>query len=133
MVDSGRNKITILVVDDEECLLNLIRIILEQEGYSLLCARSAEEALQIMQSQEQSIDLLLTDMRMPSMTGGVLAGEFKTVYPASEVIYMTAYSPEDTTLRLPGQAVLFKPFSPVLLCEMVEKSLDRLSQHNIDV
>ncbi|MDF7806399.1 response regulator [Pontiellaceae bacterium B12219] len=133
MLDSGRKNTTILVVDDEECLLNLIRIILVQEGYTVLTAESAEEALQIMQSHTGAIDILLTDMRMPNMNGGALAGAFKTFFPTSEVIYMTAYSPEDATLRLPGKAVLFKPFSPDLLCEMVNKSLAGFFQRKLDV
>jgi two-component system cell cycle sensor histidine kinase/response regulator CckA len=118
-------------VDDEECLLNLIRIVLLQDGYTVLSAESAEGALQIMQSHTGEIDMLLTDMRMPNMNGGALANEFKTSHPTSKVIYMTAYSPEDATLRLPGESVLFKPFSPELLCEMVKKSLACFIQHSL--
>jgi two-component system cell cycle sensor histidine kinase/response regulator CckA len=123
MLDSETSNATILVVDDEECLLKLIRIVLLQEGYTVLSAESADGALQIMQSHTGEIDMLLTDMRMPNMNGGALANEFKTSHPTSKVIYMTAYSPEDAPLRHPGESVLFKPFSPELLCEMVKNSL----------
>ncbi|MDZ8117240.1 response regulator [Pontiella agarivorans] len=133
MLDSGTDNATILVVDDEECLLNLIRIVLTQEGYTVLGAESAEEGLLIMQSSAGNIDLLLTDMRLPNMSGGELAKEFKTAYPASKVIYMTAYSPEDATLRLPGEIVLFKPFYPELLCDMVKTSLAGLTSHKLPI
>ncbi|MDF7801350.1 response regulator [Pontiellaceae bacterium B1224] len=123
MSELGGGNATVLVVDDEECLLNLTRIILVQEGYMVLSAESAEEALQIVESHTGMIDILLTDMRMPNMDGVAFAKEFRNYFPLSKVILMTAYSPADVAHRVSDTTVLTKPFSPELLCEVVRKTL----------
>lgn len=123
MGDVGNRNVTILVVDDEECLLGLTRAILEQEGYQVLCAETAEEALQFAESHAGKINLLLTDMRMPKMDGITLSAEFRKSNPNSKVIYMTAFSPADVARLLPEETVLSKPFSPNQFCETIRDSL----------
>lgn len=122
-LDAERGNTTILLADDEECLLMFTRIVLVEMGYNVLSARTAEEALMHVQSHAGNIDLLLTDMRMPTMGGERLSLEFRKVNPTSKVVYMTAYPPEEMVLRFPSETILYKPFSPNLLCETIKGSL----------
>lgn len=114
---------TILVVDDEECLLKVTDIALTEYGYSVLMAKSAAEALTITKNHAGPIDLLLTDVRMPESNGIHLAAEFKKQHPESSVIYMTAYAPKDVENWLPNETVLPKPFTLDALYALVDESL----------
>lgn len=120
--EASKNK-TVLVADDEECLLNVTSIILKECGYNVLVAHNGKEAIQITKAQQTGIDLLLTDMCMPDMNGTVLATEFKSVFPQGKIIYMTAYAQEDVEKDFPGISVLEKPFDLNSLCDIVGTSL----------
>lgn len=119
---NGEN-VTILVVDDEECLLNLAQIVLVKEGYTVLSAITTTEALCIAQSYAGEIDLLLTDMRMPNMDGATLSLELRKFYPNFKVVYMTAFSRDEVARQLPKETVLSKPFTLNMLCDTVRDSL----------
>ncbi len=116
---------TVLVADDEECVLNLTRIVLKKQGYNVLTASNAREALRIAREHAGDIDLLLTDMRMPGMDGAMLSAEFKNPHPNSRVVCMTACLPSEVEQKFPDVAVLFKPFCPNSLCDAVKDSLVR--------
>jgi CheY-like chemotaxis protein len=70
-----RSRSTILVVDDEPAVLNLVKVILEAAGYAVLGACSGQEALALCQNQNHLIDLLLTDIDMPDVSGPELVCE----------------------------------------------------------
>src|ERR1700682_3447152 len=106
---------TILVVDDEPALVQLVRSRLEQAGYSLLPASDGHQALDFCKHYEYSIDLLLTDINMPRMSGVELASNFSELLPHVPVIFMTGYRTDS-----PGVEILVRegPFSE---CKIIRK------------
>jgi two-component system cell cycle sensor histidine kinase/response regulator CckA len=104
---------TVLVVDDEEGLRTLARRFLERQGYTVLLAASAEEALRLF-GQHARIDVLLTDVIMPGASGAELTKQLVQKCPALKVVYMSGYT-EDAIARHgvlnPGIAFLHKPFT----------------------
>jgi len=120
--ESSKNK-TVLVADDEECLLNVTSIILKECGYNVLVAHNGKEAVQITKTQQTDIDLLLTDMCMPDMDGSRLAAEFHLAFPQGKVIYMTAYAQEEMQKQFPGESILEKPFDLRSLSNIVGATL----------
>jgi CheY-like chemotaxis protein len=109
---------TILVVDDEPGVLGLVEVILSRQGYRVLVADSGPKALEICQRHNGAIDLLLTDVMMPGMSGVALAGLLKSLRQNLGVLYMTGGTLEslaDGELD-PQSALLRKPFdAPSLL------------------
>jgi two-component system NtrC family response regulator len=80
---------TILIVDDEKNYLVVLEALLSPEGYEIVTSEKAQEALRMI--QEADVDLVLTDMKMPGMTGMELLEEAKKIKPEVPVIMMTAY------------------------------------------
>ncbi len=83
---------TILLVEDEEPLREIARTLLENEGFTVLAANSAAQAMALAGCQGNNIDLLLTDVVMPGMSGRELADQLTRVYPALKVLYMSGYT-----------------------------------------
>jgi two-component system cell cycle sensor histidine kinase/response regulator CckA len=124
---------TILLVEDEENVRRLLRHVLAKRGYQVLEASHAEEALAIFNSEGNSIDLLLTDMVMPRMSGRELAERIQSVRPGIPVIYMSGYT-DDVLVRTgalsPGMSFLQKPLRPEVLTSKVREALDAPAQKN---
>jgi len=116
---------TVLVVEDAQPLLDLIREALSQFGCTVLCARNAREALQIVRERRGTIDLLLTDVVMPGMDGAALAKEVRSLCPEAKILYMTGYSGEFIRADMlnPGVSLIRKPFTPVDLGRKIRKML----------
>jgi two-component system cell cycle sensor histidine kinase/response regulator CckA len=85
---------TILVVEDEEGVRNSVARILSDSGYTVLTADSGVEALRKLEAQEGHIDLVLTDVVMPNMSGTILAQELARLWPRTRVLLMSGYSSE---------------------------------------
>jgi CheY-like chemotaxis protein len=85
------NAPTILVVDDEPDILELIGSILADSGYAVVTARSAERAIQAFEKMPASPDLLLTDVVMPGMSGPMLVDNLLAKDPALKVLFMSGY------------------------------------------
>jgi two-component system, cell cycle sensor histidine kinase and response regulator CckA len=83
---------TVLVVEDDEALRNLITALLGSSGYKVLAAANGEEALRLVQENREQIDLLLTDMLMPAMTGVELAEQLRELQPQVKVLLMSGYA-----------------------------------------
>jgi two-component system, cell cycle sensor histidine kinase and response regulator CckA len=119
---------TILLVEDEPALRNLVKNILERSGYHVLEAESAYAALEIWTDQHANIDLLLTDMVMPDgMNGKELGQRLKFEKPQLRIIYSSGYSPDvvgEGFLENEGQHFLQKPYHPRKLVDMVRLALD---------
>jgi two-component system, cell cycle sensor histidine kinase and response regulator CckA len=119
---------TILVVDDEAQVLGLVAELLRAQGYAVLSTWDPDEALRIARAHTGSIQLLLSDLVMPVMTGQELATELCAIYPDLKVLFMSAYSvetAEDYNVRLaPGEPFLGKPFSIAGLQRTVRDALD---------
>lgn len=119
---------TILVAEDEPDLREVTRIFLEGYGYRVLEASSAEQAIQTAENYKEGIDLLLTDVIMPGMSGSQLAEKILSKRPQTRVVYMTGYT-DDMVVQYkvlePGVQLLQKPFTKVDLAVKVRATLDR--------
>lgn len=124
----------VLVVDDEADVLELCRRLLEREGYWVITAKDGQEAIN--KAREYPIDLLLTDIKMPGMSGLEIAQAMKAMDPNMVCITMTGYSTMSTAieaLRLGVDEFVVKPFTPEELLSSINKALEkvRLRQENI--
>jgi DNA-binding NtrC family response regulator len=116
---------TILLVDDETSVRQLVRRILQLNGYTVLEASRGVDALQICQRHEGPIHLLLTDVMMPEMNGQNLAEQVTALRPHIRVLYMSGYI--DPLIALVGLraeiAFIQKPFMPDALASKVREIL----------
>ncbi len=116
----------ILVVDDEGAIRYSISKTLQRVGYQVHTAASGEEALEMMQRQEY--DVVLTDIRMPGLTGVELLSRIKERAPDSVVILLTGYASLETaieSLRLGAHDYLVKPSSSHDIRESVSQGIER--------
>jgi signal transduction histidine kinase/ActR/RegA family two-component response regulator len=117
---------TVLLVEDDDAVRRMTCEFLKIKGYSVLEARSPVDAIQVMESHNGSIGLVLTDVVMPRMKGTELADRLVKLYPGLKVLYMSAYT-EDAAIASgflgPGCAFIEKPFSPEELAGKVRKVL----------
>ena len=81
---------TVLVVDDEAKLLEVLSVALENMGHAVLTAESAEEALDAVKTKD--VHLVLSDLRLPGLSGRDLLGKIKATKPGLPVVVMTAYA-----------------------------------------
>jgi CheY-like chemotaxis protein len=115
----------ILVVDDDPSTLNAIKMGLMSKGYEVLIAESGEKALEIIkaaQANSEPLDLLLTDLRMPKMSGLKFIRSARKIRPDIKAIIMTAYGDEDfqKKARALGQCgYMDKPFRLEALIKMI--------------
>jgi two-component system cell cycle sensor histidine kinase/response regulator CckA len=114
---------TILLVEDEEKVRGVFRAILIRSGYTVLAAEDGLEALHIAEQHEGAIDLLLTDLKMPTMNGIELAERLYAVRPAARVLYTSGY-PECSTGKRAGIDFLPKPVTSDALLRKVRTMLD---------
>ena len=114
---------TILLVEDEDTIRRLVRDVLGRSGYTVLDAPEGESALELLRANE--IDLLLTDVVMPGMSGPELARLATTERPSLRVLFTSGYTNEpEEILAGPGAAFIGKPFSPKSLVAKVREVLD---------
>jgi CheY-like chemotaxis protein len=117
---------TILLVEDEEQVRAVVTTILGRQGYQLLVARTGEEALLLCEQHNGPIDLLLTDVVMPHMSGPELAKRVSEIRPATKVLYMSGYT-DDSIVRhgvLTGvMSFVQKPITSELLGRKVREAL----------
>ncbi|WP_283181548.1 MULTISPECIES: HD domain-containing phosphohydrolase [unclassified Pseudomonas] len=91
------DKPKVLLVDDEESILNSLRRLLRGQPYELLLATSGAQALEIM--EQHSIDLVMTDARMPNMDGATLLARIHQLYPTTTRILLTGYADMPTIIK----------------------------------
>jgi two-component system cell cycle sensor histidine kinase/response regulator CckA len=128
-------KETILVVEDESNLLELVRTILEHYHYRILTASSGVEALRVWDKHSGQIDLLLTDMIMPGgMTGSDLAAGLKKRHPNLKVIFTSGYSAElvGKDMGKGTTAFLPKPYQPQQVARLVREVLGHASNNGCE-
>ncbi|MCU1284703.1 MAG: multi-sensor hybrid histidine kinase [Acidobacteriales bacterium] len=119
-------KETVLLVEDSEDVRNLARISLTGQGYVVLEAKNAFEAMQVYQSAREPIDLLLTDMVMPGISGRELVDELHNSRPELRVVMMSGYSEKAfaDSMPLPEMtSFLQKPFTRDSLLAKVREAL----------
>jgi CheY-like chemotaxis protein len=119
---------TVLLVEDQENVRRYVALVLESLGYRVLEADCGFQALNVAASCEGVIDLLLTDVVMPGMTGPALAQQLQQRVPGVKVLYMSGYT-DDVAGRHgvlePGAAYLQKPFGTDTLSLKVREVLER--------
>jgi len=124
---SVRTPATILLVEDEASLREIAKELLEASGYVVIAAANGREALALAEPARSSpIDLLLTDVMMPGLSGPALARQVRERWPSAEVLYMSGYSREAVEKQgalEPGSRLLAKPFSLNTLVRSVEEAL----------
>jgi CheY-like chemotaxis protein len=117
---------TILLVEDEGFLRKVAAEVLEAAGYQLVIARNGTEALDACRKSLQPIDLLLTDVVMPGMSGRELANKFEGLCPHARVLLMSGNAGQLAWDQLSPyrKAYLAKPFSVTVLLKKVREALD---------
>jgi PAS domain S-box-containing protein len=122
-----RGSETVLLVEDEEAVRRLVRDILELQGYRVLEADSGMRALEIAHDYGPEIDLLLTDVVMPGMSGRDLAEALALLRPEIKVLFLSGYTDQVVLEHGVVDAADFlqKPFSPETLARKVRSVLDR--------
>jgi two-component system cell cycle sensor histidine kinase/response regulator CckA len=125
-IDGGSGGLTVLLVEDLRRVRELARKVLVHDGYRVLTAASAREALDVARGCEGKIDLLLTDVVMPGLSGPELARALKHTRPETAILYMSGF-PGDVEGREgldPDTAPLLrKPFTPAALSHKVRELL----------
>jgi len=106
-----KNVSKVLVVDDDPLILDLVKELLSSSEYQPILASSGVEALEIAK-KHTSIDLLLTDIMMPGITGIDLAKQFSTLYPHVKILFMSGFTLPSSLYSIAGKGVAFlqKPF-----------------------
>jgi hypothetical protein len=114
----------ILLVEDEDPVRDIVRRVLEDAGYDVLAAARPSEAQQIV--AETNIDLLLTDVVMPEMSGYDLALRVRLSQPEARTLFISGYAHKALAEaeKIPGGDLLRKPFSPEDLKRAVRAVLD---------
>lgn len=105
---------TILLVEDEEMILNLEKIMLESLGYRVLAAKRPSDAIHLAEDHSGEIDLLITDVVMPEMNGRELTTKLQTIKPGLNVLFMSGYTSNVIAhhgVLEEGVIFLQKPFS----------------------
>jgi two-component system cell cycle sensor histidine kinase/response regulator CckA len=115
--DTGRMRQTVLIVDDQDVVRDVIRLTLERAGYTVLEASSPNVALDIVRG-DGAIDLLVTDVVMPEMDAFELADRVVCEVPGVRILYTSGYT--DAGAEGP---FIQKPFTPAQLVEKVESVL----------
>jgi PAS domain S-box-containing protein len=116
---------TVLVAEDEAALRSLVRQILEEQGYVVIEAAGADEALRLAHDRQGPIHLLLTDVIMPGKSGVELATTLLARRPGLRVIYMSGYVDRTVQADEPGVGFVQKPFDPADLARRVRDTLDQ--------
>ena len=114
---------TILVVDDEPEIRKFVRLMLTRNGYSVVEASSAAEALSLCERPLGTIHLLLTDFRMPGVNGVELVARLTPHRPHIKVLFMTGFAGDLAGAIGFGVSFLAKPFTERELVETVRQAL----------
>jgi two-component system cell cycle sensor histidine kinase/response regulator CckA len=118
---------TILIVEDNIQILEMIRIFLLDLNYTILSARSGEEALEIIKKEGKKIDLVFTDIVLPGIHGGQVAEVVKNAIPKAKILFTSGYQDDRISLtKIITGPVSFieKPFKPMFLALKIREMLD---------
>jgi two-component system, cell cycle sensor histidine kinase and response regulator CckA len=118
---------TVLLVEDDDQVRTMLRLTLEANCYRVLEARDGAEALRVFERAREQIDLLLTDIVMPHLSGNQVAERLTQARPGLKVVFMSGYT-DDSSLRervvQTGRPFLQKPFSPLTLQNRLREVLN---------
>ena len=119
---------SILVVDDELLIRDLLYDFFQQQGWNIAIAENAERALEILRSRK--IDLMLTDIKMPAMDGLALTTQVRSLYPHIPVVLMTGYPSVETAVEGIKAKVgdyIIKPFNINKLFKVLKSQLEEVA------
>jgi len=125
--DLARGTGTVLLVEDEDMVREMSGRALQDCGYTVYLAANASEAIPMASALQARLDLLITDVIMPEMSGPELAGQVKRMAPQIECLFISGYAEESIAhhgVLEEGVAFLQKPFVPSTLAERVRELLD---------
>ena len=123
----------ILLVEDEEALRSLVRLVLQSYGYTVLEARDGQDGLWMAGQYPGTIHALVTDLVMPRMGGRELADHLVPHRPGLRVLFMSGHTDDPAMQRgeaLAGAAFVQKPFSPLALARRVRQILDAIPKRS---
>jgi two-component system, cell cycle sensor histidine kinase and response regulator CckA len=120
-------KETVLIAEDDDAIRKLLADILEPLGYIVITAHSGAEALRLAETTGRGVDILLTDVVMPEMSGKELARRFQAIDPDIKVLFMSGYTEEVIVrhgVEQAGVAFIQKPLIPNKLVRKLREVLD---------
>jgi CheY-like chemotaxis protein len=123
---SERGSGTVLLVEDDEQVRGFIRSLLTNDGYEVLEARTGADGLAVAMKRGADIDLLLSDMLLPELSGFDLAQSLKVKFPELKILFITGYVEGDIVQRCLGEldaTFLDKPFQPSVLLSKVRAAI----------
>ncbi|MGK0306690.1 MAG: response regulator RpfG family c-di-GMP phosphodiesterase [Gammaproteobacteria bacterium] len=122
---------TVLCVDDELDIIHAMKRLLRKQNYNLLFASSGEKALEVM--RQNNVDLIISDMRMPAMSGAELLEKVATSYPNSYRILLTGYADKESTVSATNKGKILKyiqkPWDNDELISSIEEGLEKVKLH----
>jgi signal transduction histidine kinase len=120
---------SVLLVEDDPSVRGLVGQTLRKRGYTVLEADNGEEALRLVRERSSSVDLLITDVLMPGISGKELSDQLQIQHPSMKVLFVSGYT-ENTIVHHgvlePGVAFLSKPFTSPMLMQRVREVLDKV-------
>jgi signal transduction histidine kinase len=122
---SLRGNETILVTEDEEAIRDLIEHVLSEQGYRVITAADGAEALDLVRQNDGEIDLVITDVVMPNLSGPEMVQRLRANRPGTKVIFMSGYAKQGSLAAIEEAEILEKPFSPQTILTLIRKVLDR--------
>jgi CheY-like chemotaxis protein len=123
-----RGNEAILLVDDEDVVINVSRMLLEALGYKVFMARSGQDAIELYKAKREEVDLVIMDMIMPGMSGENAIDLLKTMNPEVKVILSSGYSLDGQATRIMErgcQGFIQKPFSAREISQKIREALDK--------
>ncbi|MBI2880217.1 MAG: response regulator [Candidatus Tectomicrobia bacterium] len=117
---------TILVVDDEDSVRTVSRMMLEKCGFTVLTARDGKEGVDLFREYSDNIAAVILDLTMPQMDGEEAFHEIRRIRPDARVMLSSGYPEEDASYRFAGKGLagfIQKPYGPMLLIEKLEELL----------
>jgi DNA-binding NtrC family response regulator len=112
---------TILVVEDEDLLLDMVQILLEANGYTVLTAKDGMEAVNVYNQHAHEIALVISDMGLPKLSGDVEFKKLKEINPAVKMVLASGYFEPDIKAILENAGVLGFLQKPYLIEEVLKK------------
>ncbi|HLK69243.1 MAG TPA: response regulator [Bryobacteraceae bacterium] len=124
--EHGEAKLLALVVDDDVRIRMYVKTVLESALFEVVEARDGMEAIQLFRKLDQTIDLVVTDIRMPRMTGIQFAESLRSESPHTPLIFISAEPVNPDTFAGPDDfGFVEKPFAPATLIDEVRKVMPR--------
>jgi two-component system cell cycle sensor histidine kinase/response regulator CckA len=118
---------TLLIVENEAAIRNLLQVAMQRNGYTVLAAESGREALEFARNHTGAIHLLITDVVMPGMDGPELVRHLSTIRPETRTLFMSGYMDDtlgDRGILSTNANFIQKPFSPSTIAQKVREILD---------